>query len=91
MPGSALLSGKVGEKWKFEKKICGTVRRNMLLFLPQVQTKMNKDYAEMADRNWNNHDKRLEAQNKGRSSWYKHYRVRTAQLEREYEFEREKK
>tara|TARA_B100000953_G_scaffold167630_1_gene138111 strand:+ start:190 stop:348 length:159 start_codon:yes stop_codon:yes gene_type:complete len=52
---------------------------------------MNKDYAEMADRNWKNHDKRLEAQNKGRSGWYKHYRVRTAQLEREYEFEREKK
>ncbi len=52
---------------------------------------MNKDYAEMAERNWKNHDKRLEAQNKGRSSWYKHYRVRTAQLEREYEFEREKK
>ena len=25
----------------------------------------------------------LEAQNKGRSGWYKHYRVRTAQLERE--------
>ena len=52
---------------------------------------MNKDYAEMADRNWKNHEKRLEAQNKGRSGWYKHYRVRTAQLEREYEFEREKK
>ena len=52
---------------------------------------MNKDYTEMADRNWKNHEKRLEAQNKGRSGWYKHYRVRTAQLEREYEFEREKK
>jgi len=44
---------------------------------------MNKDYAEMDDRNWKNHEKRLEAQNKGRSGWYKHYRVRTAQLERE--------
>ena len=28
---------------------------------------MNKDYAEMADSNWKNHEKRLEAQNKGRS------------------------
>ena len=52
---------------------------------------MNKDYEEMADRNWKNHEKRLEAQNKGRSCWYKHYRVRTAQLEHEYEYEREKK
>ena len=52
---------------------------------------MNKDSAEMADRNLKNHDKRLEAQNKDRSSWYKHYQVRTAQLEREYEFVREKK
>ena len=40
----------------------------------------------MADRNWKNHEKRLEAQNKDRSGWYKHYLVRTAQLEREYEF-----
>ncbi len=39
LPGSALLGGKVGEKWKFEKKICGTVRRNMLLFLPQSKPK----------------------------------------------------
>ena len=51
----------------------------------------DKDYTEMADRNWKNHDKRLEAQKKGRSGWYKHYRVRTAQLQHEYEFEREKK
>ncbi len=29
--------------------------------------------------------------NKGQSGWHKHYRGRTAQLEREYEFEREKK
>ena len=69
MPGSALLSGKVGEKWKFEKKICGTVRSNMLLFFTSVQTEMNKDYAEMDDRNRKNHEKRLEAQNKGRSGW----------------------
>ena len=62
-----MLGGKVGEKWKFEKKICETVRRNMLLFLPQVQTEMNKDYAEMADRNWKNHDKRLKTRKKGRS------------------------
>ena len=56
-----------------------------------VQTEMNKDSAEMADRNLKNHDKRLEAQNKDRSSWYKHYRVQTAQLKRAYEFERENK
>ena len=52
---------------------------------------MNKDYAEMADRNWKNYEIHLEVQNKGRSGWYKHCRVRTAQLEREYEFEIEKK
>ena len=33
----------------------------------------------------------LEAQNKGQSGCYTNYRVRTARLERECEFEKEKK
>ena len=85
-----MLGGKVGKNGNSEKRFAEQYAV-ICCYFTSVQTEMNKDYAEMADRNWKNHEKRLEAQNKGRSSWYKHYRVRTAQLEREYEFEREKK
>jgi len=73
---------------EFRKKYLWNNTPNMCEFLTSVQTEMNKDHVEIADRNWKYHEKHLEAQNKDRSSWYKHYQVRTAQLERENEFVR---
>ena len=57
-----MLGGKVGEKWKFEKKICREVRRIYAFIFTSVQSEMNKDYAEMTDRNRKNHEKRLEVE-----------------------------
>lgn len=39
-----------------------------------------------AIKNWKMNLDHLEAQQKGRSTWYKNYKVRIAKVEREYEF-----
>tara|TARA_Y100000815_G_C13343046_1_gene500818 strand:- start:590 stop:883 length:294 start_codon:yes stop_codon:yes gene_type:complete len=39
-----------------------------------------------AIRNWKTHIDHLVAQEKGRSTWYKNYKVRIAKIEREYDF-----
>jgi heme-degrading monooxygenase HmoA len=39
-----------------------------------------------AIKSWKANLDHLEAQQKGRSSWYKNYKVRIAKVEREYEF-----
>jgi heme-degrading monooxygenase HmoA len=39
-----------------------------------------------AIKNWKMNLDHLEAQQKGRSTWYKNYKVRIAKIEREYEF-----
>ena len=37
-------------------------------------------------RNWKVNMEHLEAQEKGKTTWYKNYKVRIAKVEREYEF-----
>lgn len=39
-----------------------------------------------AIKNWKANMEHLEAQEKGRTTWYKNYKVRIAKVEREYEF-----
>ena len=39
-----------------------------------------------AIRNWKANMEHLEAQEKGKTTWYKNYKVRIAKVEREYEF-----
>ncbi len=39
-----------------------------------------------AIRNWKVNMEHLEAQEKGKTTWYKNYKVRIAKVEREYEF-----
>ena len=39
-----------------------------------------------AIKNWKMNLDHLDAQQKGRSAWYKNYKVRIAKVEREYEF-----
>ncbi|TAF10365.1 MAG: antibiotic biosynthesis monooxygenase [Flavobacteriia bacterium] len=39
-----------------------------------------------AIKNWKANMEHLEAQQKGRTTWYKNYKVRIAKVEREYEF-----
>ncbi|MCO6163223.1 antibiotic biosynthesis monooxygenase [Flavobacterium sp. NRK F7] len=39
-----------------------------------------------AIRNWKTHIDHLVAQEKGRNTWYKNYKVRIAKIEREYDF-----
>ncbi|EAZ96106.1 hypothetical protein FBBAL38_01765 [Flavobacteria bacterium BAL38] len=39
-----------------------------------------------AIKNWKANMEHFEAQEKGRTTWYKNYRVRIAKVEREYEF-----
>ncbi|WP_396161840.1 antibiotic biosynthesis monooxygenase family protein [Flavobacterium sp.] len=39
-----------------------------------------------AIKNWKANMEHLEAQEKGRTAWYKNYKVRIAKVEREYEF-----
>jgi heme-degrading monooxygenase HmoA len=39
-----------------------------------------------AIKNWKANIEHLEAQEKGRTTWYKNYKVRIAKVEREYEF-----
>jgi heme-degrading monooxygenase HmoA len=39
-----------------------------------------------AIQNWKSNMAHLEAQEKGRTTWYKNYKVRIAKVEREYEF-----
>ena len=39
-----------------------------------------------AIRNWKTNIDHLVAQEKGRSTWYKNYKVRIAKIEREYDF-----
>ena len=39
-----------------------------------------------AIKNWKTNLDHLDAQQKGRSAWYKNYKVRIAKVEREYEF-----
>ena len=41
-----------------------------------------------AIKNWKANMEHLEAQEKGRTTWYKNYKVRIAKVEREYEFGR---
>jgi len=41
-----------------------------------------------AIRNWKMNVDHIEAQNKGKSDWYKTYKVRIAKVEREYSFEK---
>jgi heme-degrading monooxygenase HmoA len=38
---------------------------------------------------WKRHAEHLEAQEKGKSTWYRRYSVRIARVEREYEFRRD--
>ena len=39
-----------------------------------------------AIKNWKANMEHIEAQEKGRTTWYKNYKVRIAKVEREYEF-----
>ena len=39
-----------------------------------------------AIKNWEDNMEHLEAQENGRTTWYKNYKVRIAKVEREYEF-----
>ena len=39
-------------------------------------------------RKWKQHTDHIIAQKKGRTDWYKHYKTRTAKVERDYEFEK---
>ena len=39
-----------------------------------------------AIKNWKANMEHLEAQEKGKTTWYKNYKVRIAKVEREYEF-----
>ncbi|HLO73491.1 MAG TPA: antibiotic biosynthesis monooxygenase [Flavobacterium sp.] len=39
-----------------------------------------------AIKNWKENMEHLEAQEKGKTTWYKNYKVRIAKVEREYEF-----
>jgi len=41
-------------------------------------------------RKWKQHSDHLNAQKKGRTDWYKHYKTRVAKVERDYGFEKNK-